>query len=97
MGIPYLLCQIDNLKSINQSKEIPWFSDLNSYKSAGYYHVGSHSHQCTNVPDEAKNIIFYLIVFEAYYSYQIMIPYRSHMYFRIFNADYNIWDPWRQL
>ena len=69
-------------------------SDLNDWKKPGYYCVGTYFHDCKNLPVEASGAIFYLIVFQSYYIYQLLLSGNSKMYIRAFNADDKKWKPW---
>jgi|GEM_PF-6109537 len=86
--------RLSNLISMSRKKQIINDSDLNEFKKEGYYFVGTHKHNCKNIPSEASKTIFYLIVFESYYIYQMLLSGNSKIYSRTYNADQNQWNNW---
>lgn len=85
---------MSNLKCMSNQSVIPDSTDLNDWKVIGYYAVGTNRHNCKNIPTSVSNLIFYLIVFRMYYTYQVLLSGDSKIHIRIFNEDNKTWTPW---
>ena len=93
MYLDYLV-PLDNLSISYFTKTIPFASDLDIYKTTGFYFYASHGHSINNTPCGNRN--FTLQVYDGYYVHQFLQS-ENKFYMRYYNADLKIWTSWKQV